>query len=131
MSGPQALWAQAVRFATVGGLGTALHYAVMAALLHGLGTGATTATGVGALAGAALNYLLNRRFTFRSRRPHAQALPRQIALIASGWLLNLALVGALHNGLGWPVWGAQVLSTVAVLGWNFAGSRRWVFGTHT
>lgn len=124
-------WQQAWRFAAVGGLGTGTHYAVMAWLLHGLGTSATTATGVGALAGAALNYLLNRRFTFRSQRPHAQALPRNIALVASGWLLNLGLVGALHNGLGWPVWGAQVLSTAAVLGWNFAGSRLWVFRTHT
>ncbi len=63
-----------------GAIGTAAHFAILAALVQFADAGAVAASTVGAIVGAIVNYTLNYRFTFASRRDAsrgAAALPRR------------------------------------------------------
>lgn len=117
---------QFVRFAAIGLLGTGAHYLILALLVQAGGP-PTLATGIGALAGALLNYRLNYRYTFCSRQAHRCTAPRFLAIAGVGWLLNGGLFHGLHQGAGWSLWLAQLASTALVLAWNFAGNRFWTF----
>lgn len=115
-----------VRFLVIGGVATALHYAVFALCVFGFGMAPVPASSTGFLLSALLNYFLNRRYTFQSNRAHRQALPRFAITALMGLLWN-ALLLAFFVRLGLFVWLAQVITTIAVLGWNFLVNARWAF----
>jgi putative flippase GtrA len=113
-------------FLSVGLASTALHYAVMSLAIEVLGTPVLLAASAGFLAGAALNYTLNRWISFASDRPHREGLPRFALMVVIGVLLNsLLLALGLHLGLHYLP--AQVLATVGVMGFNFACMKYWIF----
>jgi putative flippase GtrA len=117
---------QLVKFALVGGTGTGVHYLVLITLVALLHISAGYAAGVGAIAGACVNYVLNRRFTFGSHRPHRETLPRFALMAAVGAVLNGLLVGVLvtahmHFLL------AQAIATLVILILNFIVSKLWIF----
>ncbi len=118
---------QFLGYVAVGAIGTGVHYLILA-LLVAAGWHPTLATATGATAGAIVNYALNYRYTFRSRRAHRIAAKRYLAVTAVGWLLNAGLFHGLHQLAGEPLWLAQIVTTLLVLGWNFAGNRWWTFG---
>lgn len=113
-------------FLSVGVASTALHYALMTAAVELLRAPEIPAAAAGFLAGAVLNYGLNRRLSFASKRPHRQGLPRFVLMVALGVLLNSALLG-LGLRLGLHYLPAQMLATVAVMGFNFACMKYWIF----
>jgi putative flippase GtrA len=121
---------QFVRFLMVGGACTAFHYLVLIGLVH-LGWAAVPASSLGFSLSAVLNYALNRRLTFRSDAAHRRAVPRFALVALSGLALNAALLGLLHDGLGWHYLLAQVFATVGTLVWNFTLNRVWTFSTLT
>jgi hypothetical protein len=71
---------QAVRFLAAGGMATACHYALLIGLAEAEMLAPVPASCVGYGGAAGLNYALRRRFVFRSRRPHRQAIPRYLAV---------------------------------------------------
>jgi putative flippase GtrA len=118
---------QFLTFALIGAVGTAVHYAMLVALIEAWGVNATLATTVGFACGAAVNYTLNRRFTFASERSHQAALPQFLAVAALGAALNYAVFEALTD---WPsvhYLVAQAIATGLVLVWNFVANRYWTF----
>jgi putative flippase GtrA len=119
--------AQFARFSVVGAIGTACHYAVLVVLVQGLAVAAVPASVAGSIVGAIVNYLLNRSVTFSSRRGHLDAGLRFAAVALAGLALNAALMAAFVGALGLHYLVAQVLATVAVLIWNYAGNAFWTF----
>ncbi len=117
------------RFLVVGGISTSVHYLVLAAVVELLGRSAVFGSGVGFAVGAVVSYLLNRRHTFRSDAPHAQAVFRFVLVLAVGLGLNLLLMQVFTARWGWPYLLAQMLTTGLVLFWHFAGHALWSF-TH-
>lgn len=116
-----------VRFALVGGVATAIQYAILVLLVLGFSVAPTPASSVGFVLSAIVNYLLNYRYTFRSNRAHGPAAAKFGLLAGSGLLINAAimhlLVGAsVHYLL------AQICATAVVLLWNFIGNSLWTFG---
>ena len=111
-----------IRFCISGGIATALHYLIMLLAMHA-GIFPSTATALGALAGAIINYLLQYRFTFNSRRKHMSASTRYGAVAALGWMLNLAFFNLLHLGAAMPAYTAHVLIALC----NYWISKRYVF----
>lgn len=116
-----------VRFTVVGGIATAIQYAILVLLVRGFGMAPTAASSIGFALSAVANYLLNYRFTFRSNRPHAPAAAKFGLLAGAGLLIN---AGIMH----WLVAArveyllAQVCATAVVLVWNFIGNSVWTFG---
>lgn len=119
--------AQFVKFALVGGLATALHYAILVVLVEGLRWPPVAATSVGFVVSALGNYLLNRRFTFRSQRRHVEAAPRFAVVAVVGFWINAGVVWLAFNAAGLHYLVAQVVATLATVGWTFGANRHWTF----
>lgn len=115
-------------YTVAGGIATAVHYAVLIALVELSGLSAAPSAALGALCGAAVSYLVNRRMTFvGSNAGHVQALPRFMVIALLGAALNGALVWLGVQQLGWHYLFAQALATVLVLGLTFRLNRLWTF----
>ena len=122
------LQTQFVKFALVGGLATALQYAILVVLVEGPQWPPVFASSVGFAVSALGNYLLNRRFTFRSQRRHLEAAPRFAVVAVIGFWINAAVVWLAFDAAGLHYLVAQVVATLATLGWTFAANRNWTFG---
>jgi len=117
-----------IRYSLTGAAATALHYAVLLALVELLGVAAAPAAGVGALCGAALAYLANRHFTFNgSAKPHRQAVPRFVLVALAGAALNSLIVWTGTQAFAWHYLAAQALATLVVLALGYQLNRSWTF----
>lgn len=116
-----------VRFAVVGGVATAIQYALLILLVRGFGMAPTPASSIGFVLSAVVNYLLNYRFTFQSNRPHGPAAAKFGLLAGAGLLINAAIMH-LMVAAGVHYLLAQVCATGVVLFWNFVGNSIWTFG---
>ncbi len=110
----------------VGAVATSAHYAVMIALVELAQVDPVVATVCGFGVGAVVSYTLNRRFTFETKPAYGRGLAKFLVVIAIGAVLNAGIV-ALLIGWGLHYMAAQVIATLIVLVWNFAGSRLVVF----
>jgi putative flippase GtrA len=115
-----------LRFATVGAVATAAHYAVMIALVQFGGVDPVVATVCGFAVGAVVSYTLNRRYTFAVRPAYMRGFLKFAIVIGIGAVLNAGIV-AFFIRLGLHYMIAQVIATLVVLIWNFAGARLIVF----
>jgi putative flippase GtrA len=122
---------QFVTFTGVGLIAAVAHFAVLIALVEAGGVAPVIATLWGFLAGAAVSYLLNRRYTFRSDRPHRAAAPRFLAVSMGGFLLNGLIMWVLNENWGVQYVFAQVITTSIVLFWTFSANRWWTFRAGT
>src|SRR5215831_18563658 len=120
-------YAQFLRYGSAGAIGTAAHFATLAALVQFAGAGAVAASTVGAVVGAVINYALNYRFTFASRRAHQVALPRFGAISAAGIVLNAAVLSVVLHFVQPHYLVAQVVATGTVLIVGFLANRKWTF----
>ena len=120
-------FAQFLRYGGAGAIGTAAHFATLAALVQFAGTGAVAASTVGAVVGAVINYALNYRFTFASRRAHHVALPRFGAISVAGIVLNAAVLSVVLEFVQPHYLVAQVVATGTVLIVGFLANRKWTF----
>jgi putative flippase GtrA len=118
------------QFATFSGVGlvaAVAHFGVLVALVEGTGTDAVRAALAGFAAGAIVSYVLNRRLTYRSDRPHREATWRFAVVAIVGFLLTWAFMAAFTRGLGAPYLPAQLVTTGIVLFWTFIGNKLWTF----
>jgi len=119
--------AQFIRYAAAGAVGTMVHYALLFGLVEGAGIGAVTASTCGAVSGALVNYTLNYRYTFRSRRPHRESLLKFGVVSVAGVALNALVVLVGTTTCGWHYLVVQLIATGVVLGVAFAVNRAWTF----
>jgi putative flippase GtrA len=119
---------QLATYATVGVGATLAHYAVLIALVEGGGWRAVPATLCGYVVGGVVAYLLNRRHTFESERPHAEATWRFALVAFAGFCVTYALMSLFVDRWGAPYLPAQMVTTVLAMFVTFALNRRWTFG---
>ena len=113
-------------YALVGAVGTACHYAVLVALVA-LGLLAPVPASVlGAVVGAAVNFVLNARFTFHGRIAWDTAA-RFFATAALAAAANGVLMMLLLARLAIDYRLAQVIVTVLLLGATFVVNAAWTF----
>ena len=115
-----------MRYGAVGALATSVHYALLMLGVEAAGWPAWGASGVGAVVGAQVAFVGNRRFTFR----HHGAVPApwlkfQLTALL-GALLGMAIV-ALGVRIGLHYLVAQILATLLMLGLTFLINRHWTF----
>ena len=115
------------RFLVVGGIATALQYAVLIALTAGAGVQPLLASSIGFVASATANYTLNRRFTFHSDVDYVAGLERFLIIAGVGLTLNAAVMAAATAVAGANYIVAQLVATAVVLLWNFHANRLWTF----
>lgn len=119
------------KFAGVGAVGTSAHYAVMVILVETGVCVPVTATTLGFLTGAIINYLLSYRWVFRSQRRHVVAAPQFITVATFTMIINGLIVWLLTTQLSIYYLLAQVVATgVAFLG-NYVLNSVWTFGVES
>ena len=125
--GAQAVVRQFLRFLLVGGGCTVLQYLVMYLMIKWRGLDFALASNIGYLAGAVVNYSINRVFTFESETAYGRGLLKFILLVLVALVLNYTIVRILTTQFRVHVVIAQILATGTTLFWNFFGSRLFVF----
>jgi putative flippase GtrA len=118
------------QFAAFSGVGVAaaiVHYGLLLALVELAGWDPVAATLVGYVAGGVVSYALNRRLTYASDRPHAEATWRFAVVAFVGFMLTGFLMQAFTGWIGAPYIPAQLVTTGIVLFWSFIANRVWTF----
>ena len=114
------------RFLIVGVSATLLQYAILIALVRASALHPILASTIGFIASAALNYTLNRGYTFRSRVAYFPGLLRFAMIAGLGLLVNAAVM-ATGAAAGLHYLAAQIAATAVVLMWSFHANQRWTF----
>ena len=117
---------QLQRFIAAGGLATLFHWFVMTALIT-LGLEPMRATAGGSVTGAAFNYVLQRRPTFRISGSHRRTIWRYVSSCFVAWLCNLVFFFLFHSVLTIHVTLSQVATTGLVAAMNYIIYQRFVF----
>lgn len=73
-------------FLGVGVIATSVQYLILIASVQGLHADPVVASTVGFVIAATVNYILNRRYTFGSSKPHLEAAPK-FFVVAAGCVL--------------------------------------------
>lgn len=118
---------QFAMFIVVGLAAALVHYGVLIALVELRGVTPVPATLAGYVAGGVVSYVLNRRHTYESERPHEEAGWRFAAVAGVGFVLTSIFMYLLHDVAGLHYIVAQVLTTGVVLVWSFGAHRLWTF----
>lgn len=116
-------------FFGVGVLAAAVHYGLLIGLVELAAVAPVPATLAGYLAGGVVSYLLNRRHTYASDRPHAETGWRFALVAAVGFGLTWVTMYSLVERLGLPYLPAQLLTTGIVLVWSFFAHKLFSFGS--
>ena len=114
-------------FVIVGLIAAVAHYGTLIGLVEARVMGPVPATLLGFLGGAAVSYILNRRFAFASDRPLREAMWRFGVVSVVGFILTGLIMAVLTGLLSAPYLPAQVVTTGIVLFWNFLANRFWTF----
>jgi putative flippase GtrA len=117
---------QLIRFGVVGCANTVLSWCAYA-LLAWLGVHYLLASAIAWILGALNSYLLNRRWTFRSRARHAPEVVRFALVQGGGLALDVMLLDALTRDAGVQHLLAQALVYPATMIATFLLSRHWAF----
>ena len=115
-----------VRYSAVGAVATAVHYLVLMLGVEAAGLPAYLASGVGAVVGAQVAFIGNRRYTFAHRGAIRESWVRFQGTAVLGALVGMALVGAgVRAGVHYLL--AQAIATALTLALTFAINRVWSF----
>jgi putative flippase GtrA len=114
-------------FFGVGLAAAVAHYGLLIALVERGGIDPVPATLAGYVAGGLLSYVLNRKHTYGSDRPHREATWRFALVAFVGFLVTWFLMHALTVWLGGPYLPAQVITTGVVMLWSFMAHKTWTF----
>lgn len=115
-------------FVLVGGFCLAMNTLVLWLLASGLGMHYLLATLIAFFAITPLGFLLNKVFTFRTRREYAPIeLPRYFGAMAASLAANLGLMYVLVSLLGVWYLAASLVVAVTLVVVNFLASDRWSF----
>ena len=118
---------QFAAFSGVGAVAAVAHFGVLIFLVELAGVDAVRAALAGYVAGGIVSYLLNRRLTYRSERPHREATWRFAVVAVVGFFLTWMLMAAFTRRLGVPYLPAQLATTGIVLFWSFLAHKLWTF----
>jgi putative flippase GtrA len=130
MTGLTAAGRHARQFASffgVGLLAAVVHYGLLLSLVEGYRLDPVRASLAGFAAGGVVSYLLNRRLTYASDRPHAEATWRFALVSFVGLGLTWLFMALFVRGLGAPYLPAQLVTTGIVLVWHFLANKLWTF----
>jgi putative flippase GtrA len=115
-----------MRYAAVGAVATAAHYALLVLLVESGLLPAFAAAGAGAVFGAQVAYAGNRWFTFAHRGPLLASWLRFQSTAVIGALVGMAVVAlGVHLGLYYLL--AQLIATALSMLLTYAINRRWSF----
>lgn len=125
-----ALAKQFSRFLLVGCGSAVGHYGLLYLLVRAFQVDPVIASIPAAMLGALINYALNYRFTFNSKKQHREAVIKFAFIALIGLGLNTFLMWIGVNKLGIHYMITQLIATGLVMIWSFFGNLLWTFRVH-
>ena len=119
---------EGIAFTGAGIAAAIVHYGLLVGLVQSGTLAPVPATLCGYVGGGIVSYALNRRHTYRSDRPHKEAMWRFAIVAGVGFLITWAVMHILVERLDLPYLPAQLLTTGIVLVWSFTAHKAWTFG---
>ena len=119
---------QIARFCAVGAL-TAVLYLGATAVLRDWAIPMQTAAAVAFVIVVSVNYILHYFWTFKSTGPHATTVPRFLATVFGGMLINALVLAMAQHWQTLPETIRFAVGMAFIVVWNFFVSRKWVFAT--
>ncbi len=116
---------QFLMFVLVGGSSTLLQLVLLVVFIEWLVVGKVLASAAGYLLSAVYNYFLNYHLTFASAQSHRQALPKFIAVVCIGVIVNTLAFAIMLNITPYVV--AQLVAVGATLVVNFLLHKFWIY----
>jgi len=117
-----------IKFGMVGVSGVAVDFGITWVFREILSIDQYVANSIGFMCAVVSNYLLNRRWTFRSKDPAVAAQFGKFLLVALvGLILNNTIIYLLHDCSTVPFYSAKLLATGVVMLWNFAANNWFTF----
>ncbi len=113
------------RFCITGGFSAFVQFCILIAFVEIFSMKPVWASTGGYVGGSLINYLLNHYFTFRSQLPHKQAVFRFSVNSLFGLVLNFFIMRFFL--LHYRYLLSQILTSAAVLVWNFLIHQCWTF----
>src|SRR3712207_1112640 len=123
----QRLIRQFTAFFGVGLAAAVAHYGLLIALVEGGAAHPVPATLAGYVAGGLVSYVLNRKHTYESDRPHREATWRFAAVAFVGFLVTWFLMHAFTVWLDGPYLPSQIITTGVVMLWSFMAHKIFPF----
>lgn len=120
------IYAQLTYFCLVGLAGTAVHYAVLLAMVQLVGV-PVVASAMGFVLGASISFILSHRFIFVSAASYKETVLKFFGVTSAGLVLNVCIVTVCITMFKLHYLVAQIVATGIVLIWNFSGNRIWTF----
>ncbi len=118
---------QFLLYACFGAIGTIGHYATLILLVQVTHTEPVFASTIGFIVGALINYVLNYRITFNSRKRHRETLIKFLLVASLGAAINTTIMTVGINILDIHYLAIQVIATCFVLALNFTANKYWTF----
>lgn len=119
---------QFLAFFGVGLVAAVVHYSVLIGAVEGAGVAPVPATLAGYVFGGIVSYILNRRHTYRSDRPHEEAGWRFALVAGVGFVMTWLLMSLFVTRWALPYVPAQIVTTGLVLLWSFFAHKYFSFG---
>jgi putative flippase GtrA len=125
-AGRRSLVGSLLRFGVTGVLSVAVDVGILTTLHSGFGVRLVWSTLAAYAGGLAVNYTLNRNWTFMARADHRETLIRYGVMVGFNFCSTLAIVlGLTHLGLYYLLSKLIAIAINAVI--NFFVGRTWVF----
>jgi putative flippase GtrA len=118
---------QVIAYAFSGGVTAIAHYALLIGLVELGGVDPVPASLAGFALGAVVSYSLNRWLTFEATRTHGEASWRFGLIAFGGFLLTGVLMHLFVKVAGLPYLPMQVVTTLIVMIFTFAGHKFFSF----
>ena len=123
----KSLLEQFISFLGVGAIATACHYLLLILLVEVLSVRVLIASTLGALLGAIVSYILNRKMTFQSEIAHQTALPKFLSVAAFALIMNWLLMKFFTEITLLPYLIAQCITTILLIIITFGLNKIWSF----
>jgi putative flippase GtrA len=116
-----------VRFGIMGATSAGVYLALLIPITHLLRTRLWLAATIAYVLSMAINYVLQRNYTFKSERPHQEAVTRFVVVQSIGLALNAGVLEYAATYAHWPLWMAQGAAVSCVAVWSYGAQKVWVF----
>lgn len=116
----------AVKYAIVGGINTLVCWVVIFVLMWG-GVIPEIANAIGYGVGIIVSYVLNKRYTFASKRSHREDFVRFCVAMGIAYGVNFIVLVVLYRGFGVNEYFAQIIAAVFYTISGYLISKIWAF----
>jgi putative flippase GtrA len=120
------------RFLVVGVLNTLLGYGVIFACMYLAGMAPETSNVAGYAVGLVASYVLNKNYTFNSRKKSSREIGRFLAVFGVAYAANLVMLFLLIHQIGISKGSSQIYAAVIYMCVSFIMTKHYVFtDSHT